>query len=224
MEERSLYLEYLENHLKLEIKEGCWDREYDSNQNITEYLAYFYVLKYENTYIGILESTRPNASTYIYSFPDTYIQLRTFLYKTHLSEPYIKREFTAENKEEIKRIVTALKDKNLIECSDEEEELEDELAAFLSYKPIKYRHYFIDEIEHNDITKWKAQLECTIDNYLKDGKKNRQKIEGLYDDNDDDINKIFSAMHEHIYDGGVINSIVSEIVEPYEKEASDSEE
>lgn len=215
MEERNLYLEYLENHLKLEIQEGCLDREYDSNQNITEYLAYFYVLKYENTYIGILESTRPNAATYIYSFPDTYIQLRTFLYKTHLSEPYIKREFTAEDKEEIKRIVTALKDKDLIECSDEEEELEDELAAFLSYKPIKYRHYFIDEIEHNDITTWKNQLENAINNYLKESKQNRQKIEGIYNDDDDDFTKINFAMNEHRYDGGIINLIVSEIIEHY---------
>ncbi|TGY63916.1 hypothetical protein [Parabacteroides distasonis] len=217
MEEQNLYLEYLENHPKWKTKEGWLDREYDSNQNITEYIAYFYVLKYENTYIGILESTRPNAATYIYSFPDTYIQLRTFLYKTHLTEPYIKREFSTEDKEEIKRIVAALNDKDFIECSDEEEELDNELTFILSYKPIKYRHYFIDEIEHGDITKWKAQLENTINNYLKEGKQNKQKIEGLYNDDDDDVSKITSVMREYMYDGGIISSIVSEIIKPYEE-------
>lgn len=198
IEKENPYLEYLGQHPKLKKKSVWIDSQFDNKKNISEYLAFFYVFEYEKEHIGIVESLRPNSATYLYSFPNEYTRLYEYVYKNHFGNPYIKREYSEEEKkelEEVKRLVKEKEKEKKISSSsksfednyrnyymdpdieDLKERIED--INLNIHKPIKQRHYFVDEIPHADTDTWIIGLENTIIKYLK-GQLNQKKKDIIY--------------------------------------------
>ena len=162
MEQKSKYLEYLENHPALIKKfNQTWIERYFTGNIIKESIAYFYVYKFTNKYIGILESERPNTSTYIYSFPSNYINLCCYIYQNDLGNPYINRDYSDEEKEELDNI-------NKLTNIYENYEYESKLEEFTENhcKPIKYKDYFQGEIKHIDFEYWSEQIELVIQDHI----------------------------------------------------------
>lgn len=160
MEQKSKYLEYLENHPALinEFNQIWIERYFIGDNIIKESIAHFYVYKFTNKYIGILESERPNTSTYIYIFPSDYINLCCYIYQNDLGNPYINRDYTDEEMKELDEIYK-LENHVAFKC---------ELDNFTDnhYKPLKYKDYFQGEIKHIDFEYWSEQIELAIQDHI----------------------------------------------------------
>lgn len=88
---REDYIEYLKNHPNLDCCEDWKDCQL-SNGRLSTYKAYFYILRYDQTYVGVLESERPYSATYLYRLPNKYCYLYSYIYSNDLADPYIPRE------------------------------------------------------------------------------------------------------------------------------------
>ena len=98
---RSVYLEYLSKHIAhrqamnnlfMYATQQWLDRQYTSDKRISEYIAVFFILRYGDKYLGVVESTRPNSATYLYNFPNKNVLLYSSFYRNDFAEPYILRE------------------------------------------------------------------------------------------------------------------------------------
>lgn len=196
----TVYLNYLDEHPHFYAKEHWIDRQYSTNGDISEYVATFYILQYDKKYIGVVESSRPNTATYLYSFLfDKFIDLYAYVYKRHLAEPRIGRDMDSFYEGIVKKGNQLLRDKQKWEkenpeylmCDDYEQD--EEWFLYNPYTPIKYRSYFIDEIPHVTFKDWSNRLENTISTYLKDGTK---KSKWLDDGIDLDL---FSSSFESMF-------------------------
>ena len=164
----NIYVDYLDKHPSLKSKQTWLDRQLLSNGKLSTYIAYFYILQYENCenqYVGIVESTRPHSGTYIYMLPNNHVRLYSYIYKRHFEEPFIRRKPDQEYIDIIARI-----NRNL-EFEDEdytESKLSEDLEKTIKnpFKPIKCRKYFFKEIPHTNITEWGNNIESTIKCYL----------------------------------------------------------
>ena len=66
MNNNNPYIQYIEAHPELQKKfNQIWIERFYQNNRIQEYLVKFYVLKHDDTYIGIVESERPYSATYL---------------------------------------------------------------------------------------------------------------------------------------------------------------
>ena len=171
----TVYLNYLDEHPHFYAKEHWIDRQYTTNGDISEYAATFYILQYDEKFIGVLESSRPNTATYLYSFPDDkkLMGLYAYVYERHLAEPLISRDMNDFYKEIVKKGNQLLRDKQKWEkenpdylmCDDYEQA--EECFLYNPCTPIKYRSYFIDEVRHVTFKDWSNRLENAISSYLK---------------------------------------------------------
>lgn len=173
MEQKSKYLEYLENHPALinEFNQIWIERYFIGDNIIKESIAHFYVYKFTNKYIGILESERPNTSTYIYIFPSDYINLCCYIYQNDLGNPYINRDYTDEEMKELDEIYK-LENHVAFKCK---------LDNFTDnhYKPLKYKDYFQGEIKHIDFEYWSGQIELAIQDHIIPDNRNIHKVNKL---------------------------------------------
>ena len=166
----NIYVDYLDKHPSLKSKQTWLDRQLLSNGKLSTYIAYFYILQYENCenqYVGIVESTRPHSGTYIYMLPNNHVRLYSYIYKRHFEEPFIRRKPDQEYIDIMKKINRKIDtDENYVDelQEDLEETIED------PFKPLKCREYFLKEIAHTNITKWSKIIESTINHYLSGGK------------------------------------------------------
>ena len=191
---RREYVEYLDNHPNLVIRQNCLDRQLVCGQ-MSAYYAYFYILRFNQMYIGVLESARPHSATYLYEFPDANYHLHSLFYRNDLAEPYILREPDNRYIEQIEKINQLLKEKNELESEGFEEtegrmeEIKEELEELTSkvISPIKYRDYFIDEVVHLTLNEWIVKLEKTIIKYFAGGYKRRQNKYRIQSDNIYDV-------------------------------------
>ena len=175
----SVYLNYLDEHPHFYAKEQWIDKQYTVNDDISEYAATFYILRYDKKYIGVVESSRPNTATYLYSLPDRkkQIGLYAYVYEQHLADPLISRDMNDFYREIVKKGNQWLRDKQKWEKEDPDYlmcvDYEQEEGYFLynPRTPIKYRTYFIDEVPHVPFKDWSNRLENVISTYLKDGTK-----------------------------------------------------
>ena len=195
----TVYLNYLDEHPHFYAKEHWIDRQYTTTGDISEYVATFYILRYDKKHIGVVESSRPNTATYLYSFLfDKFIDLYAYVYKRHLAEPRIGRDMDSFYEGIVKKGNQLLRDKQKWEkenpeylmCDDYEQD--EEWFLYNPYTPIKYRSYFIDEIPHVTFKDWSNRLGNTISTYLKDETK---KLKWL--DDGIDLN-LFSNVYERM--------------------------
>lgn len=197
----SVYLNYLDEHLHFYAKEQWIDKQYTVNDDISEYVATFYILRYDKKYIGVVESSRPNTATYLYSLPDRkkQIGLYAYVYEQHLGDPLISRDMNDFYREIVKKGNQWLRDKQKWEKEDPgylmcvDYEQEEEYFLYNPRTPIKYRTYFIDEVPHVTFKDWSNRLENAISAYLKDGTK---KSKWLDDGIDLDL---FSSSFESMF-------------------------
>lgn len=212
----SVYIEYLDTHPNMRCRKGWIDRQYDSNGRISEYIAYFYILRYNEKYIGVVESGRPNSATYIYGFPNKNIELYSYVYEQHFAEPYISREPDAYYIDRIQKINQLLKMKADKEVDDPDlDEIDEELHNLTGvFVPIKCRDYFLGEVAHTNIEKWTTNLENIIAQYIL-GTYNKKPLDNIQCD-DASIEET-GRMCEHLYDYDLAQCMQSEIEDNYKK-------
>ena len=212
----SVYIEYLDTHPNMRCRKGWIDRQYDSNGRISEYIAYFYILRYNEKYIGVVESGRPNSATYIYGFPNKNIELYSYVYEQHFAEPYISREPDAYYIDRIQKINQLLKMKADKEVDDPDlDEIDEELHNLTGvFVPIKCRDYFLGEVAHTNIEKWTINLENIIAQYIL-GTYNKKPLDDIQCD-DASIEET-GRMCEHLYDYDLAQCMQSEIEDNYKK-------
>lgn len=179
----TVYLNYLDEHPHFYAKEHWIDRQYTVNDDISEYSATFYILRYDKKYIGVVESLRPNTATYLYSLPDRkkQIGLYAYVYEQHLADPLISRDMNDFYRDIVKKGNQLLRDMRKWEKENPEylmcwEEEENEFL-YNPRTPIKYRTYFIDEIPHVSFESWSNRLENVISAYLKNGTQKRKWLD-----------------------------------------------
>lgn len=190
MNNNNPYIQYIEAHPELQKKfNQIWIERFYQNNRIQEYLVKFYVLKHDDTYIGIVESERPYSATYLYYFPCRYINLCCYIYRQDFAEPYINRDYSKEEKEELQHLIN-MKDKYGIERFHDEHLI-----------PIKYRHYFKNEIKHTNIQEWSKDLENNIQ---------RTTAKEKYNTNNTSLNNIFHILEEHFDFKSLISKLLKE--------------
>lgn len=214
----TVYLNYLDEHPHFYAKEHWIDRQYTTNGDISEYAATFYILQYDEKFIGVLESSRPNTATYLYSFPDDkkLMGLYAYVYERHLAEPLISRDMNDFYKEIVKKGNQLLRDKQKWEkenpdylmCDDYEQA--EECFLYNPCTPIKYRSYFIDEVRHVTFKDWSNRLEDAISAYLKDGTKKSKWLDDGIDLNlfSNSFERMFYILHKSYMDVDDIMSMI----------------
>ena len=214
----TVYLNYLDEHPHFYAKEHWIDRQYTTNGDISEYAATFYILRYDKKHIGVVESSRPNTATYLYSFPDDkkLMGLYAYVYERHLAEPRIGRDMDSFYEEIVKKGNQLLRDKQKWEkenpeylmCDDYEQD--EEWFLYNPYTPIKYRSYFIDEVPHITFKDWANRLEDAISAYLKDGTKKSKWLDDGIDLNlfSNSFEGMFYIVHKSYMDVDDIMSMI----------------
>ena len=189
-----------------------------------------------------MESERPNSATYLYDFPNNNIQFYSYIYRTHLAEPYIPMDVDEYYIQWIKRINLLLKLKNslkehnrisltkeerylLKQIEDENDEfdrfdkrsVEDELDNFTgrnAWTPIKYRTYFIGEIEHKEVKEWGMELEDMIAKHIAGDYRKKEYKYYINSENEWDV---FLAKFPQVVEDNEYIIIEKEIEDNYKK-------
>ena len=239
----SVYINFIEKNLPCKSRQNWIDRQYTSDGQLSEYVADFFILKYDQKYLGILESERPNSATYLYDFPNNNIQFYSYIYRIHLAEPYITRDANTRYIYRVKCINLLLKLKNILQKKNEilltEEEqcllkhiaddyiefekdniksvnnVLENLIGLKAWTPIKYRNYFVGDIDHyKDVNKWSIELEDMIAKHIAGDYRKKEYKYYINSENEWDV---FLAKFPQVVEDNEYIIIEKEIEDNYKK-------